>query len=65
MQLQTLCDFELRVLWIAGFYYVEMSRVDGSMTAYYCDHNSAPFQKLDLQLVKPGLSQQSSHYDFN
>lgn len=49
----------------AGFYYVQLSRADGAVTAYYCDHNSAPFQKLDLKLAQPGPAQQSSSYDFN
>lgn len=49
----------------AGFYYVELSRADGAVTAYYCDQNSAPFQKLDLKLAKPGPAQQCSSYEFS
>uniref|UniRef100_A0A0E0MR87 Glucose-induced degradation protein 4 homolog n=1 Tax=Oryza rufipogon TaxID=4529 RepID=A0A0E0MR87_ORYRU len=36
-------------LTIAGFYYVCFSCSDGSISGYYYDPNSSPFQKLELK----------------
>ncbi|RKP35198.1 vacuolar import/degradation protein Vid24, partial [Dimargaris cristalligena] len=35
-------------LTISGFYYICMSRVDGSIQGFYCDAFSCPYQKLEL-----------------
>ncbi|KAM3346568.1 hypothetical protein ACQJBY_020879 [Aegilops geniculata] len=36
-------------LTIAGFYYVCFSCSDGSISGFYYDPNSSPFQKLELK----------------
>ncbi|KAF3333649.1 Glucose-induced degradation protein 4 [Carex littledalei] len=43
-------------LTIAGFYYVCFSCTDGSISGFYYDPNSSPFQKLELKCMneKPG-----------
>ena len=39
---------------IAGFYYLCISRRDGSIQGYYYDLSSTPFQRLSLQPVAQG-----------
>ncbi|CAN7019976.1 unnamed protein product [Brassica oleracea var. botrytis] len=41
-------------LTIAGFYYVCFSCSDGSISGFYYDPNSSPFQKLELKTVNEG-----------
>ncbi|KAK7859791.1 glucose-induced degradation protein 4 like protein [Quercus suber] len=43
-------------LTIAGFYYVCFSCSDGSISGYYYDPNSSPFQKLELKSTNEGRS---------
>ncbi|CAH2058888.1 unnamed protein product [Thlaspi arvense] len=43
-------------LTIAGFYYVCFSCSDGSISGFYYDPNSSPFQKLELKTVNEGRS---------
>ncbi len=48
----------------AGFYYVQMRRSDGDVTAYYCDPKSAPYQRLDLSVKRESLGRASAAYEF-
>ncbi|KAG2690616.1 hypothetical protein I3843_09G191700 [Carya illinoinensis] len=43
-------------LTIAGFYYVCFSCSDGSISGFYYDPNSSPFQKLELKSTNEGRS---------
>ncbi|KAI5391829.1 hypothetical protein KIW84_076576 [Lathyrus oleraceus] len=43
-------------LTIAGFYYVCFSCSDGSISGFYYDPNSSPFQKLELKATNDGRS---------
>ncbi|RYR62159.1 hypothetical protein Ahy_A04g019538 isoform A [Arachis hypogaea] len=43
-------------LTIAGFYYVCFSCSDGSISGFYYDPNSSPFQKLELKSTNDGRS---------
>lgn len=43
-------------LTIAGFYYVCFSCTDGSISGFYYDPNSSPFQKLELKATNDGRS---------
>ncbi|CAM8980960.1 unnamed protein product [Rhodiola kirilowii] len=52
-------------LTIAGFYYVCFSCIDGSISGYYYDPNSTPFQKLELKTMNEGrFGFSSSSYEF-
>ncbi|KAG5054246.1 hypothetical protein JHK85_006756 [Glycine max] len=43
-------------LTIAGFYYICFSCSDGSISGFYYDPNSSPYQKLELKSTNDGRS---------
>lgn len=53
-------------LTIAGFYYICLSRQDGSIEGFYHDPHSSPYQRLELRTLHSTLKQGyvSSYFEY-
>ncbi|KAK9831173.1 hypothetical protein WJX74_005964 [Apatococcus lobatus] len=51
-------------LTITGFYYICLSRLDGSIQGLYCDPKSTPYQLLELQPANSHQGHTVGRYQF-